>query len=83
MGYAKTLKEEEKVKVNKKKLYCLYGFFCKNIGLTDNGTSDCFNFLKDTIKDFKIKLEINFKKGRPVYIDRYQEHKDTNITPYL
>lgn len=82
-GHTKIMSNDKKVKVNNKKLYCLYGFFCNIIGTTDNGTTDCFNFLKSTIQGFKIKEESNFKKGRSLYIDTYKEHLDKNITPFL
>ncbi len=83
LGYAKTLSYDDKVKVNKNKLYCLYGFFCDVIGITDNGTTDCYNLLKETIRDFNRKTESNFKKGRAAFINAYKEHKETNIIPYL
>ena len=83
LGYAKTLSYDDKVKVNKNKLYCLYGFFCDVIGITDNGTTDCYNLLKETIRDFNRKTESNFKKGRAAFINAYKEHKEANIIPYL
>ena len=83
LGYAKTLSYDDKVKVNKNKLYCLHGFFCDVIGITDNGTTDCYNLLKETIRDFNRKTESNFKKGRAAFINAYKEHKEANIIPYL
>ena len=82
-GHTTIMSNDKKVKVNNKKLYCLYGFFCSIIGTTDNGTTDCFNFLESTIQGFKIKEESNFKKGRSLYVETYKEHLDKNITPFL
>ena len=82
-GYVKIMSNDKKIKVNNKKLYCLYGFFCSIIGTTDNGTTDCFNFLESTIQGFKIRKESNFKKGRSAYIETYKEHLDKNITPFI
>ena len=83
LGYIRTMPDEEKVKVNRNKQRCLYGFFCNIIGTTDNGTTDCFNFLEGTVKGFKITKESNFKKGRAAYIDAYKEHKNAYVIPYL